>query len=316
MTCKLDWNIAVYCANEAERLAGCLACINRALTGRHGRITVILNGSRDRSPEIASAAAREGAPIEVFRIGLADKANAMNQFYHVLRSPAHAYAGIDAYVFIARDALRAMEERFQSDPRALAITGVAANGRSMRHATAATLRTGGRLHGQFHALRPGFLDRMVARGIRLPVGLYRGDGLLGSMLAHDLDPLATPWDNTRIAGVAGATYEIPVLSPFRVQDIRRYLRRRVRQMRGRIENAAIRSVIYRAGYEALPEHADDLIRTFLMDNSAPSVAITQLPFRHLAIRAALRSTAPAPELLVAQALQAKPAACARRSVQA
>ena len=78
--------------------------------------------------------------------------------------------------------------RLQNDPHAMAVSGAAINGRTMRLATAETLSRGGKMHGQLHAFRPDFLDRMVARGIKLPVGLYWGDGLLGSMTAYNLNP--------------------------------------------------------------------------------------------------------------------------------
>jgi hypothetical protein len=294
----LDWNVAVYCVNEATRLRGCLDSIAAALAGRRAVITVILNGSRDRSLEVARAAANAGAPIEIFQIAMADKSNAINQFYYTLRLPARAYAGVDGYAFIGPDSFRAMEERLNADPHALAVTGVAANGRTMTRATKETLTVGGRLHGQFHALRPEFLDRMVAHGIKLPVGLYRGDGLLGSIAAHNLDPLTEPWDNARIPGVAMATYEIPVMSPFKLNDIRRQFRRKIRQMRGQIENEAIASIIYRAGYEALPNDADDMIQSYLATHDIRPSPLVNRVFQRLATWESAHAVKPEPSRLV------------------
>ena len=299
----LDWNVAVYCANEAVRLQGCLDNIFAALVGRRALVTVILNGSCDGSLDIACAAARAGKPVEVFQIAATDKSNAINQFYHVLRSPARAYAGVDGYVFIGPDSFRAMEQRLVTDPHALAVTGVATTGRTMRLATEATLTEGGRLHGQLHALRPAFLDRMVARGIRLPVGLYRGDGLLGSMAAHDLDPMVSPWDNTRVPGVADATYAIQVLSPFRLRDLQRQFRRKVRQMRGTIENAAIKSVIYKTGYEGLPGNADDMILAYLAAHGAPQVSVVDRLFQRLAIQHVIHAVRPESGDLIAHRVE-------------
>lgn len=298
MTDILDWNVAVYCVNEAARLQGCLNSILEALAERQALVTVILNGSRDGSLDIARAAARAGKPVEVFQIAAADKSNAINQFYHELRSPARAYAGVDGYVFIGPNSFTAMEQRLAANPHALAVTGVAANGRTMRLATEATLTEGGRLHGQLHALRPAFLDRMVARGIRLPVGLYRGDGLLGSMAAHDLDPMANLWDNARVPGVADATYAIQTLSPFKPRDLQRQFRRKIRQMRGAIENAAIKSIIYQNGYEKLSGNADDMIQDYLAEHNAPRVSAMDRVFQKLAIKQAAQAVRPTPEALV------------------
>jgi len=296
----LDWQVAVYCANEAARLQACLDSVTAALAGINARITVIINGSHDASLEIAQSAARSGAPIEVFAIAQADKANAINQFFYALRSPALAYAGVDGSVTIGPDSFKVMAQRLATDDYAMAVSGYAINGRSMHRATAATLAVGGQLHGQLHALRPQFVDRIVARGIRLPIGLYRGDGLLGSMAAHNLDPRREPWDSARVPGIAGASYEIASFMPWRVGDWRRQFRRTIRQNRGLIENAAIKSIIYEGGYEALPAFADDMMRDYLAAHEAPRVGAAQRMFQHLALREIARAERPVADRLVAQ----------------
>jgi hypothetical protein len=289
MTDELDWNVAIYCLNEERRLRGCLDGVIAALTGRRALITVILNGSRDRSLAIAQEAARAGGAIEIFEIAAGDKSNAINQFIHTLRSPARAYGAVDAYAYIAPTSFRAMEDRLEADPSAIAVTGICTNGRTMRRVAESTLAIGGQLHGQLHAFRRSFFDRMVERGIRLPLGTYRGDGLLGSMAAHNLDAISQPWDNRRIAGVAAATYEIPALSLFRPNDVLRQFRRKVRQMRGGIENAAIKELIYRVGYEGLPEDADEMIGSYLAAHGPPKVGWPDRAFQMLAIRQQTRT---------------------------
>lgn len=300
MTDVLDWNVAVYGVNEGARLRGCLESVTAALDGSRALITVILNGSRDNSLEVVRAAARSGQPIEVFQIAAADKSNAINQFNHVLRSPARAYAGVDGYAWVGRRSFEAMQHRLDTDPHAMAVSAIATTGRTMRHTAASSLRTGGQLTGQLHASRPESLDRMVARGIRLPVGLYRGDGLLNSMACHNLDAIGEAWDNSRVPTVADATYAIPVLSPFKVQDIKRQYRRKIRQMRGTIENAAIKTVIYSKGYEELSVDANAMIRDHLAVYGPPPSALKDRLFLAMAIRHAMNAIAFKQEALVPQ----------------
>lgn len=293
----LDWHVAVYCANEERRLGACLDSLAAALAGRRALVTVVLNGSTDGSLGVARAGSPAGLPIEIVQIPFRDKSNAINQFIHKLRAPARIYANVDGYAVIGASAFHAMEERLRSAPHAVAVTGVAANGRTMRKMGAQALRTGGVLHGQLHALRPEFLDRMTALGLRLPVGLYRGDGLLGSMAAHDFAPLSTPWDDSRIAAETRATFTLPSLSLLNRSDVERLFRRRVKQMQGLVENKAIASVICRSGYEALPEHVTDLIRTYLEDHGAPRVSPLEAPFQSLALSLAEKAEYPDPALL-------------------
>ena len=298
MTGVLDWNVAVYGVNEGARLRGCLESVTVALDGSRALITVILNGSRDNSLEIVRAAARSGQPIEVFQIAAADKSNAINQFNHVLRSPARAYAGVDGYAWVGRRSFEAMQHRLDTDPHAMAVSAIATTGRTMRHTAASSLRTGGQLTGQLHASRSEFLDRMVARGIRLPVGLYRGDGLLNSMACHNLDATGEAWDNARVPAVADATFAIPVLSPFKAQDIKRQYHRKIRQMRGTIENVAIKTIIYKSGYEGLPSDADAMIRDHLAVHGAPPASLLDRTFLGMAIRHAASAVPFKPEDLM------------------
>ena len=302
MTGHLDWHVAVYASNEEARIGACLRSIAAALRDRSFLVTVLVNGSRDGSAEAALQAAREGLPVEVFSIAYGDKANAINQFIHALRRPARAVGEVDAYAVVGARAFAGMEAALERLPDARAATGVAVTGRTMPAATAETLSVGGRLHGQLHAFRPAFLDRMVTRGIRLPIGIYWGDGLLGSMSAHDLDPLAEPWRNQRIVGVAEATYAIPVLSPFRLDDLRRHYRREIRQARGRLENAALKQIIYRAGYEGLPEYSNDMIENLLATGPVPAATGRARYFRRIALREVASFRPPSPDALVPRRL--------------
>ena len=280
-----DWNVAVFCRNEQKSIGRCIESIAQAGSGRRTLVTLIVNGSTDGSAAAAVEAARNcGANLAVYTIPHGDKANAMNRFYYDLRESADYYFFVDAYVRISPTALTELESCLATRPDITAATGIAANGRTMSLHSAPTLAWGGHLHGQLHALRRDFVDRLVDRGIRVPIGLYYGDGLVGSMAMHDLDPLHIEWKTQRIGGSPGATYEIPMLSPFRVDDLKRQFHRKVRQMRGRLENLAIRGIVYEQGYEGLPAYADDMLLDYLARNAPPRQSPVNRPFQALALR--------------------------------
>ena len=280
-----DWHISVVCQNEAARIGACLSSIRQAIGSRRALVTLNLNGSTDDSDVVAQRSAREcGLSLQVYRTHTADKSNALNQFIYTLREPAGMYVFVDGYVRIGPSALQGLDDCLASHPYAMAATGVALNGRTMRLATQKTLTEGGVLHGQLHALRPEFLERMVRQKIQLPLGTYYGDGLMGSLLNHNLDALGQPWDTNRIIGVGDATYEIAALSMFRPRDLRRQLRRKIRQMRGKLQNQAMKEIIYRHGFAGLPGNADDLVRHHISEHGVPAVSLMDRPFMALALR--------------------------------
>ncbi len=294
-----DWQVGVFGRNEASRIGQCIASIARAGRGLRVLATVLLNGATDDSAGIALQAAKAGAlPIEIYRFGHADKSNAINRFFYDLRAPADAVCCVDAYAVIGPDSLSGFARAFADRPDARLATGIAINGRSEPRAVEKTLTVGGVTHGQLYAPGRAFIDRLTGRGLRLPLGLYRGDGLLGSMAAHDLDPLSCPWENRRVVGVRDATYEIASLSPFRPADVRRHLHRRVNHMRGRLETAAIKEIIYAHGYAALPERADDMIRAYLSAHGPLPTPLRDRPFMAAALRRVRSARPPDPASLI------------------
>ena len=294
VTEPLDWHVAIYVANEAERLDACIASVVADLDGTSYRITILLNGSMDGSAEIAVAAARQLPAIEVFTIRYPDKSNAINQFYHHLRVPARLYASVDGYVVVRPGAFAALAVHMAAHPNASTVSGFAVNGRTLPRPDTIRPRAG-RVMGGMHALRPRFLDGIVARQLRLPVGLYRGDGLIGSMAAHDLDALTNKWDDQRILSEATAEVEVQRLSPFRPKHVHRQFLRKLRQMRGRIENAALEVIIYRDGFARLPAFADDMIADHLAIHGAPKTPLADRAFMHMAIQKSAAAKRPSPE---------------------
>lgn len=293
-----DVQVGVFGQNEATRIKACLTSISVAVGSRRALITLILNGSTDDGEQRARAIAPGlGPDLRIYRIPHADKSNSINRFFYDLREPADLYVCVDAYVTISPGAIDAIEARFAERPTALTVTGVAGNGRTEPKSNTKTIERGGVIHGQLYAMRPTFLRRVVDAGVRLPVSLYRGDGLIGSMTCHDLDPVTQPWIDQRLVGAAGAVFEIDALSLLRVKDLRRQFRRKVRQMRGLVENAAIRKIVNKAGYTALPDNADDMIRDFLVTNPVPQTSLPNRPFLELALRQHRAAIRPVPALL-------------------
>jgi glycosyltransferase involved in cell wall biosynthesis len=298
MATQWDWNVAVFCRNEQASIARCIASIAEAGRAHRTIITLIVNGSSDDSAATALAAAsRHGAAIAIYTIPHGDKANAMNRFYYELREDAALYFFVDAYARISATALAEMAACLTTRPDIVAATGIATNGRTMQRRSILALVEGGQLHGQLHALRKDFIDRLVARNIRVPIGLYYGDGLVGSMAMHDLDPRHTAWEPKRIGASPNATYEIPVLSPLRVQDLKRQFHRKTRQMRGRLENLAIRTIVYDHGYEGLPEHADDMMEAYLAQHEPPRTPLFDRPFQWRALHQIRTARRPDPNRL-------------------
>lgn len=283
----LDFHVAVFAANEGDAIARCVAAIDRAARGSATQISVLLNGTKDDSEARLRAVPLYQAGMSVYRIAAADKSNAINVFLRQLRGHAKLYVAVDGYAEIGDGSLRALREAFEQHPQAHIASGIPTAGRSAAATTRATL-AGGVVNGQLYAMSPLFVRQFSERGLHLPVQLYRGDGLLGSIAAHDFRPTETDWDAQRVIGVSSASFRFRPLSWWRWRDVRRQYARWVRQARGLLENAAIKEIIYRDGYEALPDNANGMIEDWLAKHRPQPRTAAEAYFTRRAIHA-LRS---------------------------
>lgn len=249
--------------NEAASIEACVLALAEAGRGHTLHVTILLNGTSDDSAARAGAAlSTAGQAGRIYSIAEPDKANALNQFLHHLRPPATTYFFVDGYAAVAPDALRRLDAALQANPLARAAAAVPSSGRSAARLRAAMLNAPG-LHGSLFALRGEFVERIAALGLRLPRRLYRGDGLLGSFVLHDLDAVSGGWRPERIAVDGDATWKAPGLQVWKWRDLRRHAGRLVQQGRGRLQNEALKDAIYPAGFGGLPEDADAQTRRWV-----------------------------------------------------
>lgn len=267
----IEFDISVYATNEAETLADCITAIDNACRGYAGRISVLLNGTTDQSVSILRKMKTENADLAVLLFPIANKANAINHFLYEARDPAAAVLFfVDAYVTIGTGALCALADALAAHQHAQMAYGVPREGRWAK-AIAEDARAGrGTIQGNLYAMRRAFADRLVTQQLRVPLGIYWGDALLAAMAKHDLRrPGEVPWDDSRVIGVVDADFITRPRSPFRWRDIQRQYAREIRQARGRMENAAMKAILYRDGFSGLPADGNSMTIQWLRTQASP-----------------------------------------------
>lgn len=279
----MKWSIAIFAANEAHAIVDCLRSVDKNCADAVADVNVLLNGTRDDTLSVVRATTLRNAALKVYFTTVADKANAINQFIYKFRTPSATCFFIDAYVSVGDGALLELHGALERDRHAHVASAIPLRGRSARSYTQELLR-GGSINGNLYAVRHEFLERFTQESLRIPHHIYRGDPLFGSMAAHDLDALGTKWDDSRLLGVGTAAYTFEPLSLFRWRDVKRQFRREVRQARGTIENEAVKRIIYKDGYAALPADANRMIRDYLTHSPVRPRHLRRRFFTQLALR--------------------------------
>ncbi|MBT3067034.1 hypothetical protein [Rhodoferax sp. U11-2br] len=210
-------------------------------------VHVLVNGNQALASALAqdltqrqlSAAKNEGGPdIQVWSIPLADKANAWNQYIHRIWNGEEIAFFVDGYVRLNPDAVDLLGHAVAANAQALAGTGVPTMGRSAKALRENMIVNTG-YHGNFCCIKGSTIQRLRDKEIRIPLGLYRTDSLMGAILCYALEPGNHAWEDYRIHVHPTASWGIDAAKWWRWRDVRAAVNRHFRQVRGKLENAAL-----------------------------------------------------------------------------
>ena len=251
---SIDHAVAIFASRESAEVlratvAAATVASERASVGKPGCrsvIDVLINGN----PALAEAVAQHAsarvldtttAPLlRIWRVAVADKAHTWNQYVETIWPASRLAFFVDGYVRLWPGAIQHLGSRVDASATALGGSGVPTAGRSAAAAARAMLRDGG-LQGNFFCLTRDVLVEMRRLNFRLPLGLYRGDSLIGAALAYRLNPAMNRWDlKSTVVVEPEASWDLQVPRIWRPSDWRARWRRMDRQAGGTLENLAVR----------------------------------------------------------------------------
>ena len=218
-------------------------------------IDVLVNGNQALADslkrwKISHITSNNNKRIRIWAIKTGDKANAWNQYFHKIWSGEELAFFSDGYVSLQENSIGLLSEAVLENEQALGGTGVPTTGQTARHLAKKMLGEGG-FHGNFCCVRGSAIAEIRQRNFRIPLGLYRTDSLLGAVLTFGFDPAKNTWNPRRIHVHPQATWITPPKHWWRYQEWMAFTKRRIRQAKGILENAAIRDHL--AGRKQPPE---------------------------------------------------------------
>jgi len=278
-----DWSVAIIAAREDVVTVSSVIDAAVAAVGRRPAVMdLMINGNRDLSQSMASYIRSKAGldtaslTIRVWDLPLRDKAHAWNEYVHKIWPGSELAFFIDGNVTVMPDAFMLMEAGMKAAPGALAVNAMPST-QSSAHG----------FGGNLHALSGVAMAELRRRAIRMPLGIYRGDGLLGAILSFRFDPAQTRWDATSITVVHGTTWKFRVGPRSRIAELRIGFNRLKRQARGNYESRAFRDhlAVRRNSPQSLPETVRELVVTWVRNHPVEAAG---LALRHPLSLAALR----------------------------
>lgn len=254
-------------------------------------VDVLVNGNLELADGLKAQLGKEdlaspNASIRIWFIRKGDKAHAWNQYIHRIWSGEELAFFVDGYVRILSDSLQILGEGVLCDDQALGGSGVPSVGRTAAALRAQMLREGG-FHGNLCCIRGVVVNQFRQNHFRIPLGLYRTDGLMGAVLSFGLNPGHNEWDSTRIHVQPRATWQTDEKYWWLLGDLKAKIMRLRRQAKGHLENRAIKAHFAhrRKLPEQLPATASELVRDWQVHYPSDVWrCIVQHPLTMLALR--------------------------------
>lgn len=243
--------VAVLAHNEERRIGACLASL--PLDDPAVSVHVVVNGSRDRTAEIARMQGRGRITVHDWPQG--GKARSWNRF--VFDTPGvegDAFVFVDGDAEVAPGSLPALAGALASDPAVNAASAMPCNGRRAEQYRAEMIASHG-LFGDLYALSGRFVARLRVSGIRLPEDLVGDDSLIGALAKTDLADERN-WCEARLRVVPGAGF---FCEPTRlsIASLRNQYRRMIAYSLRHFQNRIISDIMRGPGPTALPARLAD-----------------------------------------------------------
>lgn len=285
------WHVGVFAHNEARNIVACLDSLQRA-AARAPVCHVLANACTDDTEALVRDYARSHPNVQLVTIALGDKANAWNVFVHdVVPAGEAPVFFIDGDVRATPGALDAMARTLAAHPAANGVSALPGSGRGVADFQRDMLKDSG-VAGNLYGLRGGFVERIRAQAVHMPVGTIGEDALIGAMLKWDLRG-DTRWDNARVVVAQDAGFEFDPVSLWLPREWKKYFRRKLRYSVRGYQNKMLGRAIQPAGFGALPREIDALYCRYpelaQVTWRGPDTLFDWLAVR--AIRAAVRSRA-------------------------
>jgi glycosyltransferase involved in cell wall biosynthesis len=184
--------IAVFAHDEESTLEACIRSLDAGGLGPDDEVHILVNGSTDRTLQIARTLAGSDRRIRPHSLPIADKCNAWNTYIHTLADAGkRMHVFLDADVTVVPGSLSALRRALDAAPQALAAAATPRDGRAAKTWASRILSEHG-LAGNLYALSSVTLHRLRDEAIALPFGAIGDDSILLWLLRRDLRPQEEP----------------------------------------------------------------------------------------------------------------------------
>lgn len=252
---KLSVTIAILAHNEEGRIASCLNSL--PIDQADLNIHVIVNGSQDKTAEIANEIAARHANIMVHNWPEGGKSRSWNRFvFDCVDQYSDAHIFVDGDAYIKSGSVDALVTTLFEKEEVNAAAGMPLNGRNVAFYQKEMQRMHG-IFGDLYAVKGSFLQKMKDQNIRLPNDLVGDDALIGALAKCDLKDEAS-WDDSRVAICKDAGFYCAPFQPLDFKTWKTQYYRMINYSVRHFQNSIISKILGGAGALGLPSELSSI----------------------------------------------------------
>jgi len=248
--------ICVMAYNLEKEIYASLTSIVKASKSVEFDIYVMINGCKDKTLQECQKFANIDDRVKPIHIQLGDKSNAWNEFVYNYYDGSSIPVFLDGDLTFGDKAIDNIVNYYLNQPQLKAVSSFPWLGGRSSKIWRESLLENHEFTGNLYLLSPTFLNKIKSLKVKLPVGLIGDDSMLGYLSATDV---CTNIDSpkTRIGVCQDAIFYYPKLNYLKLDDIRLYLRRRVRYSFRKYQQNEIVKNLKKHGPSVMPEKAID-----------------------------------------------------------
>jgi glycosyltransferase involved in cell wall biosynthesis len=251
--------VAIFAYNEERKIRTAVESALRSFDGEDGMqplLYVLVNGSTDQTSSIVRSMALTHSNVHLVEIAFPDKCNAWNHYVYRVAPRAGVHLFMDGDMFMDPGAGPELVRTLTSSRDAVAAVSMPVGGR-LAHKYRRGLIENPVIYGNLYAMKENALESFRSKGVRLPLGTIGDDGLIGFLVARDLDPRGSSIPERVIAAERSIVRSDPM--PWHsLYYIRKYYRRRISVSVRYLQFQLLGPRIKARGLEAMPHHIAEI----------------------------------------------------------
>jgi glycosyltransferase involved in cell wall biosynthesis len=247
------YSIVMFAHNEEKNIQKSITSVLSNVDDKLNQFIVIANGCNDSTASIVKHLIGLGPSnrLKLVELEVGDKCNAWNTYVYKLAQGSEVHFFLDADVRFTTNVFPKMYRKLMLEENVNAIAGLPFSGRNMRQYKS-MVENKHCLFGNCYGLKAHFIELVIKKGFKLPIGLGWIDSAITKVVNTDVGDITQP-KKGKVTFDDTCGYEFDSLSLFHKDDWLLYINRIARYRLGKMQEIHLDKLAFTEWPDSLHE---------------------------------------------------------------